>query len=112
MIARDGNAMPVPAVASAVPQNGLRSAANSSDAPDERARTARLPAGRDGANEDRFASGARRLALGSIRLGRDALANLATMAVSIGCVILAWHFATAYRIDFFIRFTNVPTPED
>lgn len=33
-------------------------------------------------------------------------------AISIGSVLLAWYLATAYRIDFYIRFGNIPTPMD
>jgi NitT/TauT family transport system permease protein len=31
-------------------------------------------------------------------------------AVSIGSVLLVWHLATLYRVDFYIRFNNIPTP--
>lgn len=31
-------------------------------------------------------------------------------AVSIGGVLLAWHLATAWRLDFYIRFNNIPAP--
>lgn len=31
-------------------------------------------------------------------------------AVSIGTVLLVWHLATQYRVDFYIRFNNIPTP--
>ena len=31
-------------------------------------------------------------------------------AVSIGTVLLLWHLATLYRVDFYIRFNNIPTP--
>jgi NitT/TauT family transport system permease protein len=31
-------------------------------------------------------------------------------AVSIGSVLLVWHLATLYRLDFYIRFNNIPTP--
>lgn len=41
------------------------------------------------------------------RLGVYALA-----ALSIGLVLLAWHLATTYRVDAYIRFTNIPTPAD
>lgn len=30
--------------------------------------------------------------------------------VSIGAMLLAWQLATAYRLDFYIRFNNIPTP--
>jgi NitT/TauT family transport system permease protein len=31
---------------------------------------------------------------------------------SLGAVLLFWHLATTYRWDFYIRFTNLPTPLD
>lgn len=31
-------------------------------------------------------------------------------ALSLGAVLLFWHLATTYRWDFYIRFTNLPTP--
>lgn len=33
-------------------------------------------------------------------------------AVSIGSVLLFWYLATEYRWDFYIRFSNIPTPGD
>jgi len=33
-------------------------------------------------------------------------------AVSIGTVLLAWHLATLYRLDLYIRFNNIPTPAE
>lgn len=33
-------------------------------------------------------------------------------AVSLGGVLLFWHLATTYRWDFYIRFTNLPTPAE
>jgi len=32
--------------------------------------------------------------------------------VSIGAVLLAWHLATLYKLDFYIRFTNIPAPAE
>jgi NitT/TauT family transport system permease protein len=32
--------------------------------------------------------------------------------ISIGSVLLAWYLATKYRLDFYIRFGNIPTPAD
>ncbi|MFY8130882.1 MAG: hypothetical protein ACOVML_07815 [Burkholderiaceae bacterium] len=29
---------------------------------------------------------------------------------SLAALLLLWHLATLYRVDFFIRFTNIPTP--
>lgn len=31
-------------------------------------------------------------------------------ACSLGAVLLFWHLATTYRWDFYVRFTNLPTP--
>lgn len=31
-------------------------------------------------------------------------------ALSLGAVLLFWHLATTYRWDFYVRFTNLPTP--
>lgn len=33
-------------------------------------------------------------------------------AVSIGSVLLLWYLATRYRWDFYVRFSNIPTPGD
>lgn len=33
-------------------------------------------------------------------------------AISIGSVLLVWYLATKYRLDFYIRFGNIPTPAD
>ena len=33
-------------------------------------------------------------------------------ALSIGSVLLIWYLATKYRVDFYVRFTNIPTPGD
>ncbi|MEF7614344.1 ABC transporter permease [Aquincola sp. MAHUQ-54] len=32
--------------------------------------------------------------------------------VSIGAVLLAWHLATTFKLDFYVRFGNIPTPAD
>lgn len=32
--------------------------------------------------------------------------------VSIGMLLAVWYFGTRYRVDFFIRFTNIPTPAE
>lgn len=32
--------------------------------------------------------------------------------ISIGSVLLAWHLATHYRLDFYVRFGNIPSPGD
>jgi NitT/TauT family transport system permease protein len=38
------------------------------------------------------------------------LAGWLLAGVSIGSVLLLWHLATLYRVDFYIRFNNIPTP--
>ena len=40
----------------------------------------------------------------------SALATYALGAVSIGSLLLAWYLATKYRLDFYVRFSNIPTP--
>lgn len=41
---------------------------------------------------------------------RGQAVGLALGALSLGLVLLFWHLATTYRWDFYIRFTNLPTP--
>jgi NitT/TauT family transport system permease protein len=33
-------------------------------------------------------------------------------AISIGGMLLVWDFATRYKLDFYVRFANIPTPAD
>jgi NitT/TauT family transport system permease protein len=33
-------------------------------------------------------------------------------ACSLGAMVLFWHVATTYRLDFYVRFSNIPTPAD
>jgi NitT/TauT family transport system permease protein len=33
-------------------------------------------------------------------------------AISIGSVLLVWYLATKFRLDFYVRFGNIPTPAD
>ncbi|SFU74671.1 ABC transporter permease [Pseudoduganella namucuonensis] len=42
----------------------------------------------------------------------SAPATCALGAVSIGGMLLAWYLATRYRLDFYVRFSNIPTPGD
>lgn len=42
----------------------------------------------------------------SWRAARTAL----SAAVSLGTLLLAWHLAVKYRLDFYIRFNNIPAP--
>lgn len=44
-------------------------------------------------------------------LGSD-IARYILGAISIGSVLLAWYLATKYRLDFYVRFENIPTPGD
>jgi NitT/TauT family transport system permease protein len=45
-----------------------------------------------------------------LRWLRSELAGWLLWVLSIGSVLLAWHLATLYRLDFYIRFNNIPTP--
>jgi NitT/TauT family transport system permease protein len=38
--------------------------------------------------------------------------SLALWCVSLGTLFAIWYFGTKYRVDFFIRFTNIPTPAE
>lgn len=42
---------------------------------------------------------------------RNAL-SLLLWSVSLGGLFAIWYFGTKYRVDFFIRFTNIPTPAE
>jgi NitT/TauT family transport system permease protein len=44
-------------------------------------------------------------------LGEQA-GSLLLGALSLGGVLLFWHLATTYRWDFYVRFTNLPTPAE
>lgn len=41
---------------------------------------------------------------------RAVLPKLAMTALSLGLFIAFWYFATKYKLDFYIRFTNIPSP--
>ncbi len=43
---------------------------------------------------------------------RQQAVGLLLGALSLGGVLLFWHLATTYRWDFYIRFTNLPTPAE
>lgn len=43
---------------------------------------------------------------------RGALPGIFMTALSLGLFIALWYFATKYRWDFYIRFTNIPSPGD
>jgi NitT/TauT family transport system permease protein len=42
-------------------------------------------------------------------LSRNGL-SVVLWCISLGALFAVWYFGTKYRIDFFIRFTNIPTP--
>jgi NitT/TauT family transport system permease protein len=44
------------------------------------------------------------------RLNRDTLRATAIGVVSLIAFLLVWHLLTTYRVVFFVRFTNVPSP--
>lgn len=43
---------------------------------------------------------------------RGRLTGWIMAVISIGSVLLAWHLATHYRLDFYVRFGNIPSPGD
>lgn len=44
------------------------------------------------------------------RLNQDRLRATAIGIVSLAAFLLVWHLLTTYRVVFFVRFTNVPSP--
>jgi NitT/TauT family transport system permease protein len=50
------------------------------------------------------------LALRWYRLNKDRLRAIAVGTLSIAAFIIVWHLLTTYRVVFFVRFTNVPSP--
>ena len=45
-----------------------------------------------------------------LRLNRGGLRAAVVGAISLTLFLLAWHLLTKYRVVFFVRFTNVPSP--
>jgi NitT/TauT family transport system permease protein len=45
-----------------------------------------------------------------LRLNRGGLQAVAVGALALALFLLAWHLLTTYRVVFFVRFTNVPSP--
>jgi NitT/TauT family transport system permease protein len=41
---------------------------------------------------------------------RDRIITAALACVSVGAFFLVWYFGTKYKLEFYIRFKNVPTP--
>lgn len=50
------------------------------------------------------------LALRWYRLNKDRLLTTLIGALSLLAFLLVWHLLTKYRVTFFVRFTNVPSP--
>ena len=44
------------------------------------------------------------------RLNQDRLRAVAIGAISLAAFLIVWHLLTTYRVVFFVRFTNVPSP--
>ena len=45
-----------------------------------------------------------------LALNRSGLRAVLIGAISLALFLLAWHLLTKYRVVFFVRFTNVPSP--
>lgn len=56
--------------------------------------------------------GHRRAATVAVACVRAVVVRLALPAVSIGMLLLVWYLGTRYRVEFYVRFKNVPTPMD
>jgi len=41
---------------------------------------------------------------------RSTLPKLLTTTLSLGLFVAFWYFATKYKLDFYVRFTNIPSP--
>jgi NitT/TauT family transport system permease protein len=54
--------------------------------------------------------GSAALAVRWFRLNKDRLRAIAIGAVSLIAFVLVWHLLTKYRVVFFVRFINVPSP--
>jgi NitT/TauT family transport system permease protein len=54
----------------------------------------------------------RRAATATASKARAFAIRLAFAAVSIGTLLLVWYLGTRYRVEFYVRFRNVPTPLD
>ena len=44
------------------------------------------------------------------RITRERIITVALACISIGALFLFWYLGTKYRLEFYIRFKNVPTP--
>ncbi|HVY17074.1 MAG TPA: ABC transporter permease [Rhodopila sp.] len=45
-----------------------------------------------------------------VRISSERLVAMASACVSIGFLFIVWYLGTRYRINFYIRFQNIPTP--
>ena len=45
-----------------------------------------------------------------VLLDRDNIASAALGCASVGALLLLWYLGTKYRLQFYIRFQNIPTP--
>jgi NitT/TauT family transport system permease protein len=48
----------------------------------------------------------------SRRITRERIVTAALGCISIGMLFLVWYLGTRYRLEFYIRFKNVPTPAE
>ncbi|MGE0557545.1 MAG: ABC transporter permease [Burkholderiales bacterium] len=48
----------------------------------------------------------------AVRWLRDNAASMLLWVVSIGILLGVWYIGTRYKLEFYIRFTNVPTPAE
>ena len=44
------------------------------------------------------------------KITRERIITAALACISIGALFLFWYVGTKYRLEFYIRFKNVPTP--
>lgn len=56
--------------------------------------------------------GRHRAGAAALRKTRAYGVRLACAAISIGALLLVWYLGTHYRVEFYVRFKNVPTPWD
>ncbi|RTL52593.1 MAG: ABC transporter permease [Bradyrhizobiaceae bacterium] len=59
-----------------------------------------------------ISNGVVHLALRWARLNKGRIRAFIIGTVSIAAFVLVWHLLTLYRVNFFVRFTNIPSPMD
>lgn len=105
-----GEPRPAPASAAAMAPTTTSTAANAgtaaASAPGRRPWLQLASAGSAGSAAPTRPSRAARLA----RRWRSRVLPGVLGLASIGLLLLAWHLATTYRLDFYVRFSNIPTP--